>query len=154
MLYKLQTLARSFWQWLPSGLRVRAARSTQQKFTVSATAIIVNDDRRVLLLEHVLRPGSGWALPGGFLNAGEHPADALIREIREETGLALENVKAHFTRTDCRHIEIFFTADPVGEATVNSREIMDLKWFTLEELPAGMSGTQKRLIAEVLNGKV
>ena len=154
MLYKLQTLARSFWQWLPPGLRLRAARSTQEKFTVSATAIIVNDDRRVLLLEHVLRPGSGWALPGGFLNAGEQPADALIREIREETGLALENVKAHFTRTDRRHIEIFFTADPVGEATVNSREIMDLKWFTLEELPTGMSGTQKRLIAEVLNGRV
>ena len=154
MLHKLQTLTRSFWQWLPPAFRVRAARSTQQKFTVSATAIIVNGEGKVLLLEHVLRPGSGWALPGGFLNAGEHPADALIREIREETGLDLENVNPYFARTDRRHIEIFFTADPVGEASVKSREIIDLGWFMPKELPTDINRTQRRLIAEVLAAKV
>ena len=133
---------------------MRAARSTQQKFTVSATAVIIDGEGKVLLLEHVLWPGSGWALPGGFLNAGEQPADALIREIREETGLGLKNVKAYFARTDRRHIEIFFKADPVGEASVNSREIIDLKWFTVEELPADMSGTQLRQISEVLAARI
>jgi|SRR6185369_3946032 len=154
MLYKLQTLARSFWQWLPVGVRVRAARSTQQKFTVSTTGIIINGERKVLLLEHVLRPGSGWALPGGFLNAGEQPADGLIRELREETGLEVVNVRSHFARLDRRHIEIFFTAEPIGEAVVKSREIMDLGWFSFEELPTGMSRHQIRLIAEVLAEKV
>jgi len=154
MLRKIQTLTRSFWQWLPPAARARAARSTQQKFTVSATAIIVDSEGKVLLLEHVLRPGSGWALPGGFLNAGEQPAAALIREIREETGLGLENVRPYFARTDRRHIEIFFTADPVGKASVNSREIIDLKWFTFEELPVDMSETQRRLIADVLATRV
>jgi len=133
---------------------VRAARATQQKFTVSTTAIVINDDRKVLLLEHVLRPGSGWALPGGFLNADEQPADGLIREIREETGLDLKNVRAYFARADRRHIEIFFTAEPIGEAIVNSREIMDLGWFSFDELPSGMSRHQIRLIAEVLAEKV
>lgn len=154
MRYRLQTLARSFWQWLPVGVRVRAARATQQKFTVSTTGIVINSDGKVLLLEHVLRPGSGWALPGGFLNAGEQPADGLIRELREETGLDVVNVRAYFARLDRRHIEMFFTADPVGKAIVNSREIMDLGWFSLEELPAGMSRHQIRLIAEVLDAKV
>lgn len=154
MLHKLQTLTRAFWQWLPVGVRVRAARATQQKFTVSTTAIIINPEDKVLLLEHVLRPGSGWALPGGFLNAGEQPKDGMIREIREEAGLELTNVRAYFARADRRHIEIFFTAEPVSEAKVNSREIMDLGWFTLAELPKGMSSMQRDLIAEVLAGKV
>ena len=87
------------------------------------------------------------------MNAGEQPADGLIREIREETGLKLANVQAYFARADRRHIEIFFTADPVGEASVNSREIMDLGWFSLEELPEGMSLHQRHLIAGFLADK-
>ena len=154
MLHKIQTLTRAFWQWLPVRFRVTAARSTQQKFTVSATAIIVNQEGKVLLLEHVFRPSSGWALPGGFLNAMEQAEEAVIREVREETSLGLENVRAYAARTSRRHIEIFFVANPVGEPRVNSREIMDLKWFKKDELPPDMSRIQRKLIIEVLGHKV
>ena len=75
------------WKILPPWLRLKIIRTTQQKFTVSAAAIITNDNGEVLLLNHVLRPFSGWGLPGGFLGAGEQPEEAIRREIREETGI-------------------------------------------------------------------
>ena len=154
MLHRIQKMVRGIWRRLPVGLRIRVARSTQPKFTVSATAIIVNPANEVLLLEHVFRPSCAWALPGGFLNARESAEEAVVREVREETSLGLENVRIYFARTDRTHVEIFFIADPTGEPRVNSHEIMDFRWFKKEDLPAGMSKTQRRLIEQVLDGRV
>lgn len=150
MLLSLQRLTRSIWQRLPVRLKIRAARAIQPKFTVSATAVIVNEAGEVLLLEHVLRPGSGWALPGGFLNSNEKPEDALRREMREEVSLGLEQVKPYAAQTNRSHVEIFFLARPVGEPVVRSREIIGFKWFSADMLPPDMSRGQQQLIKEVL----
>ena len=131
-------------------MRLKIIRTTQQKFTVSAAAVITNAEGKVLLLNHLLRPYSGWGLPGGFLTAGEQPEDAIKREIREETGMDIENVKMFRVRTIRRHIELLFTADAAGEATVQSREILDLGWFDLEELPEGLPESQKNVIKQLL----
>jgi hypothetical protein len=61
------------WKALPPWLRLKIIRTTQQKFTVSAAAVIVNAEGKVLLLNHLLRPFSGWGLPGGFLTSAEQP---------------------------------------------------------------------------------
>jgi 8-oxo-dGTP diphosphatase len=138
------------WKILPSWVRLRIIRTTQQKFTVSAAAVIVNSDRKVLLLNHLLRPFSGWGLPGGFLTAAEQPEEAIRREIREETGLELTNVRMFRVRTVRRHIEILFQAEADGEATVRSREILGLGWFTQDELPNGLAVSQRKVIEQVL----
>jgi 8-oxo-dGTP diphosphatase len=50
----------------------------------SATAVVLDDDGRVLLGR---RSDTGtWALPGGIVDPAEQPADAAIREVFEETG--------------------------------------------------------------------
>ena len=52
-------------------------------------AVIVRDEK-VLLTRRSIEPGFGkWDLPGGFMERGEHPVDALKREIREELGVDL-----------------------------------------------------------------
>lgn len=153
MLHKVQRLARAIWQRLPVGLKIGAARAIQPKFTVSATAIIINPSGEVLLLEHVLRPGSGWALPGGFLKAKEQPETALRREMLEEIGLEIDNVRACLARTSRTHVEIFFLAEPIGEPLVKSREIMDYKWFSLDQVPRDMSHTQQLLLRDVLQNE-
>lgn len=131
--------AAKLWKVLPREARKWITRSVQTKFTVSAAAIVTNEGGEVLLLDHLLRPRSGWGLPGGFLEKNEQPEAAVRREVREETGLELNDVSIHRVRTLGRHIEIIFLATGVGDATVNSREIKGLQWFATDDLPPEMS---------------
>src|SRR5262245_37487456 len=108
------------WKLLSPGMRAKLVRSTQSSFTVSAAAIITNEEGKVLLLNHVLRPDSGWGYPGGFINRGEQAEDAVRREVLEETGIELSELRLRqvLTSSSGRHIEILFTAVAVGEPEV------------------------------------
>lgn len=57
---------------------------------VAAYAIIVDDDRGMLLAHWVDGRRAAWTLPGGGLEAGEDPEDAVRREVMEETGYRAE----------------------------------------------------------------
>jgi 8-oxo-dGTP diphosphatase len=78
---------------------VQAVQDVQR---VAAYGLVVRQDR-ILLVQLTARtpsPGS-WSLPGGGIDHGEHPADAVIRELYEETGLRglvteLLDVDSHF----------------------------------------------------------
>lgn len=150
----LRELIGKIWKKLPRGARTRLVRTTQTTFTVSVTAIIINEKREVLLLDHVLRPRSGWGFPGGFLDAGEQTDGAVRREVREETGLELADVKFYRAHVRGRHVEIVFSARPVGEARVLSSEIYKLGWFGIDSLPEGATMWQKKLIGELLGGHI
>jgi 8-oxo-dGTP diphosphatase len=53
--------------------------------------VIQDDQGRLLLIKRGHAPGAGlWSLPGGRIEPGETDAEALVREMREETGLAVE----------------------------------------------------------------
>lgn len=55
--------------------------------TVMGVAALVEDAQgRVLLVRHSYNPG--WRLPGGGVDRGEAPAEAVLRELREEVGLS------------------------------------------------------------------
>src|SRR5690606_18656191 len=97
------------WKILPQRVRRSLIRVSQQKFTASAAAVVRGRDGKVLLLDHVLRPRSGWGLPGGFLERGEHPSEGIRRELREETGLEITGVRLFSVRTLDAHVEFIFT---------------------------------------------
>jgi 8-oxo-dGTP diphosphatase len=141
-----QLIAGKIWRGMPRGWRVFISRIPQTKFTVSAGAVIFNESGQVLLLNHVLRPSSGWGVPGGFIEAREQPEVALKREIREETGLEIHNIKLISLRTIDRHLEIMFRAEASGTPQVLSFEIIEARWFDLKDVPPEMSHSQILLV--------
>lgn len=147
IIYKI---AGTIWKLLPRRARQTAARVAQVKFTASAAGIITNDRGQVLLLNHLLRPLSGWGVPGGFFEAGEQAEAALRRELREETGIALTDVRLYRCRTFRRHLEVMFLAVAVGEPEVKSREIIELGWFDIDDMPPEMNLDQQFVIRRAL----
>src|SRR5688572_28450697 len=139
------------WKRLSPGMRAKLVRSTQSSFTVSATALRSNEEGKVLLLNHVLRPDSGWGYPGGFLDKSEQAEDAIRREVREETGIELDELRLRRVGTHGKHIEVLFFARGVGEPEVRSREIMELGWFGPDDLPKEMSQRQRDQIRKALS---
>lgn len=111
--------------------------------------MIRNAEGRVLVLDHVLRPASGWGLPGGFMKHFEQPHEALEREIREETGIDIGSIELYRVRTLKRHIEFIFTGTANSAGEVKSREITAVEWFDPSRLPPEMNIDQQFLIRKV-----
>ena len=143
------------WRRLTPGFRTWLTRRIQTKFTASAAAVVLNDASEVLLLNHALRPSSGWGLPGGFLDAGERPEVAIRRELTEETGIDdLADLRLIETRVYNRHIEFLFAARTAQSPEVRSREITELVWCAADRLPGALPHSQKQTIGRVIAGEI
>ena len=149
----LKNLIGGIWGRVPRVLRRMTMRVTHARFTVTAAAIVVDEQRRVLILRHRFRPGTGWGLPGGFIEAGEQPDEGVRRELREEVGLELAGVEVVATRAfkKPRQIEIVFRCRPKGNALPQSIEIRRASWFSIDSLPEGLPEDQRQLIKDTLN---
>lgn len=140
------------WQLTPRAFRRFSVRLVHTRFTATAGAIVSDADNRVLLLKHRYRGGSGWGIPGGFIERNEQPAAAVQRELREEVGLEVTNVKIVHARSfpHLRQVEIVFTCRAAGNARPRSGEVIEAEWFSVDGLPAGLPKDQKSLILEIL----
>ena len=123
-------------------------RLTHTRFTVTAGAIIFNDNKQVLLLKHRFRAGSGWGLPGGFLENGEQPIEALRRELREEIALEIEDVEVFAARSfrKPKQVEVLFRCRANADVKPQTMEVERAEWFSLESLPEGLPRDQRRYI--------
>lgn len=123
-------------------------RVTHARFTVTAGAIIFNDAGKVLLLKHRFRAGSGWGLPGGFLEAGEQPLEALKRELREEIGVEVETAEIFTARSfrKPRQVEVLFRCRITGAAKPRTMEVERAQWFSIHSLPDGLPRDQRLLV--------
>ena len=145
----LKKIIGSIWRKTPRYLRAKVIRITQKTFTVSAAVIITNENEEVLLLDHVFRSASGWGIPGGFVNYGEQPEAAVKREIFEETGLELRDIKLLHIKTIYSHIQILYRAKSGGTPKIN-HETYQAGWFKIDGMPEKMSLAEKRNIAKFL----
>lgn len=123
----------------------------KKEFT--ATGYVVNDGK-TLLISH--RKLNKWLPPGGHIRENETPEGALLRELKEETGLDIEIVaekRGRDTENEVKalllpnhifleeidgkhqHIDlIYFCRARGGKARLKRDEHSDIKWFSLEEL--------------------
>jgi len=120
-------------------------RLAHTRFTVTAGAVIFNDKREVLLLKHRFRAGSGWGLPGGFMEQGEQPIDTLRRELREEIGLEVEDVEVFAARSfrKPKQVEVLFRARANADVKSLTIEVERAEWFALDSLPEGLPRDQR-----------
>ena len=146
----LKKAIRGLWRLISPDTRAWLVRSTQSSFTVSAAAIILNEKKEVLLLNHVLRPFSGWGIPGGFIEKEEQAEDAIRREIREEIGIEISRLRLYTIRTIGSHLEILFFAVADDEPKVCSAEIIELRWFKADDLPEEVKQTYRTHLDEAL----
>jgi len=125
---------------------LRAKVGTDLLWLTGVTAVVLDDEGRVLLGQ---RADSGrWALISGVLEPGEQPAVAMVREIREETGVdavvdALYAVDVtepvHYPNGDrSQYLDLLFVAHATGgEAHAADDESLAVGWFPIDDLPEG-----------------
>ncbi len=113
---------------------------------VGVGAVVVRENR-VLLIRRGQSPLLGeWSLPGGVLECGETLREAAIREAREETGLVVEVgemlgvyervIRSEDARVRYHYVLIDFLCCPVAGELKAGSDAADAGWFSREELPA------------------
>ncbi len=110
---------------------------------VTVDAILVSPQNSVLLIERGREPFKGkWALPGGFIDIDEELETACRREVEEETGLQVGELKQFkafgSVNRDPRHrtISVLFYAFTDDELVACAGDdATKAQWFPLDQLP-------------------
>jgi ADP-ribose pyrophosphatase YjhB (NUDIX family) len=118
-----------------------------------AGALVVDSAGRLLLGKRAISPFCGlWDIPGGFLEADEHPEAGAVREVFEETGLRVELTGLLGVWMDSyrpgddpagwhHSLNFYYTARPAhgaavgGDALSPNNESSEIRWFSRDALP-------------------
>jgi ADP-ribose pyrophosphatase YjhB (NUDIX family) len=110
---------------------------------VDVRGIAFRDDR-ILLVREILDEGR-WTAPGGWADVNETPAQAVVREVREESGFETRAVKllAVYDREHQGHTpsypyhvyKLFFLCELTGGAPRPNEEASEIEFFGVDELP-------------------
>lgn len=118
--------------------------------------VLLVKEGRVLLIRHTYR--SGWHLPGGGIQRRETVETAARREVREETGAEMGQVKlmgifANFEEGFSGH-NILFASEVFEIVGKPDHEIAEARFFSSNELPADVFPGHRRRIEEYLSGGI
>jgi len=117
-----------------------AAAPKANSVVPSVTAIVRDQDGRLLLIHKT--DNDLWALPGGGHDIGESISETVVREVAEETGIAVVVDAVSGLYTDPRHVmayddgevrqqfSICFHAHPVGGSLRTSDESKEVRWVS------------------------
>jgi len=110
---------------------------------VGVGVLVYNKDGKFLLIRRAGKYGKGtWAPPGGHVDFGETAVETAKREVKEEAGMDIANVKVIGVTEDINvsesnhYLTVFLTADWAGgEMKKTDIEFSEAGWFDMEHLP-------------------
>lgn len=127
-------------------LQIKLLRIMNDKFLIGVTGVIFNDQHEVLLVKHSYRRVS-WSLPGGYLQANEHPKKGLKREIYEETHFKVQVEKIIMTKhdKDTPRIDMCYVGTYLKGKFKLSEEVIDFGFFAKDKLPKLIDDQYKQI---------
>ncbi|MBQ9124050.1 MAG: NUDIX hydrolase [Lachnospiraceae bacterium] len=127
---------------------------------VACAVFLFDENGKVLLQKRA--DDFTWCVPGGSMELGETPEEAARREFFEETGLELGDLTlynvmsgedSHFTYPNGDEVYAvdinFICYDYSGTIKMQEEEVLDLRFFAMNELPYNLHKNDKRVIEEV-----
>ena len=120
---------------------------------------VIQKGEEVLLIKRGKEPAKGsWVVPGGHVLHNESLEEAVVREVKEETGLDVEIVGIISTKTDREgldprgyHLSVNYLTIPVGGELQKTSEAMEIKWFKLGYLPTNMGLASAEYFQETIS---
>lgn len=114
---------------------------------VTVNAIVVKDEK-ILLAKRGTYKGKSllesgkWALIGGFMDRDENLEQALKREVMEEAGWIIDNLKLFHIKDypdrpaeDRQNVEFVFIVEAIERKTSHDEEVSRLQWYEINTLP-------------------
>jgi 8-oxo-dGTP diphosphatase len=119
-------------------------------FSIGAFAIIFNENGQVLLSHR--RDMDAWNLPGGGVESRELPSEAVIREVKEETGLdaVIERLVGVYGKADKDELVFAFVCRVTGGQLVLTDEADQHRFFAVEQIPPNTLPKQVERIRDAL----
>jgi len=127
----------------------------------TVTAVVEFPSNKILLVKRGTVAFKGfWALPGGRVDAGETVEEAIVREVKEETGLYVKVVRkiGEYRETGVQdgikydYYPACFLVKPIGGGIARQeKEIEEIKLFDLEEIPKRLAFEHSSMIRDYAN---
>lgn len=119
-----------------------------------AVGVIISRADRLLLSRRAIDPGKGqWSFPSGFVDLGESPASAAVREVKEETGLdvRLTGLVGVYASPDRPVVLIVYAGEIVGGMLAGCDEVEATEFFGASDLPPLAFEHDQQIVADWLS---
>jgi NAD+ diphosphatase len=123
------------------GLRCSSCHAEHFPHIHPCVIVLVRRGDQFLLGRKAQWPAGRYSLVAGFLDMGESLEECVVREVREETGIEVRNIRYVGSQNWPFPSQLMagFVADWAGgEISVDGEELEDARWFSLKELPASL----------------
>lgn len=135
-----------------------------QPLILPGSVVIIGNKKGEVLLQK--RPEGRWGLPGGLMELGESFEQVAFREVKEEIGLEIQNMKLlnvfsgeqFFTKAPNGDefysvTAVFYTDEVEGTINLQSSETIGICYFHPDNLPENIVGSHKMFIEKLIKEK-
>jgi len=124
------------WRVFPVPLQEILSRIIRPLFQVFAAAVILDENKNIFLVKSTYQRFHPWGLPGGSLEYGEHPEEAVIREVWEETGLNVCIKRLLLVNSWLPdRVGFYYLCRIIDGKFHPTEEVSEFAYFSLKDLP-------------------